>query len=65
MSQDPSKPLSKLSLNPGASEWKPNMGAKAFVPSFAATPATSKYIYIVCHYLTLIKLKSSCPSQGS
>lgn len=41
MSQDPTKPMSKLSLNPGASEWKPNMGAKAFVPSFAMPPAAS------------------------
>jgi hypothetical protein len=25
----------KMSLNPSASEWKPNFGAKSFVPSFA------------------------------
>lgn len=41
MSQDATNSFSKLSLNPGASEWKPSFTAKAFVPSFAAPAAAA------------------------
>lgn len=37
-----SQATSKLLLNPNAASWKPNLGAKEFVPSFgvpAAAPA--------------------------
>ena len=39
MSQDATNNMSKLNLNPAASEWKPNFGAKSFVPSFGAPAA--------------------------
>jgi peptide chain release factor subunit 3 len=39
MSQDNSENLSKLNLNPKATEWKPNFGAKSFVPTFGAPAA--------------------------
>ncbi|KAK4517854.1 uncharacterized protein ATC70_001202 [Mucor velutinosus] len=41
MSQDTTNSFSKMSLNPSASEWKPNFGAKAFVPSFGAPAAAA------------------------
>ncbi|KAL7323141.1 translation termination factor GTPase eRF3 [Mucor circinelloides] len=41
MSQDTTNSFSKMSLNPAASEWKPNFGAKAFVPSFGAPAAAA------------------------
>ncbi|CEP10714.1 hypothetical protein [Parasitella parasitica] len=41
MSQDAADSFSKMTLNPTASEWKPNFGAKAFVPSFAAPPSAA------------------------
>ncbi|KAI8645182.1 P-loop containing nucleoside triphosphate hydrolase protein [Parasitella parasitica] len=41
MSQDTTNSFSKMNLNPSASEWKPNFGAKAFVPSFGAPPAAA------------------------
>lgn len=31
--------ITKISLNPNASEWKPNFGAKEFVPSWVTQPA--------------------------
>lgn len=39
MSQDATNSFSKMNLNPSASEWKPNFGAKSFVPSFGAPAA--------------------------
>ncbi|KAI8878977.1 hypothetical protein K501DRAFT_297315 [Backusella circina FSU 941] len=41
MSQDNSESLSKLNLNPKATEWKPNFGAKSFVPTFGAPAAAA------------------------
>lgn len=41
MSKDTTNSFSKMNLNPAASEWKPNFGAKSFVPSFAAPPAAA------------------------
>lgn len=41
MSQDATNSFSKLNLNPSASEWKPNFGARAFVPSFGEAPAAA------------------------
>ncbi|CAO3631672.1 unnamed protein product [Mucor fragilis] len=41
MSQDTTNSFSKMNLNPSASEWKPNFGAKAFVPSFGAPAAAA------------------------
>ncbi|GAN00657.1 eukaryotic polypeptide chain release factor 3 [Mucor ambiguus] len=41
MSQDATNSFSKMNLNPSASEWKPNFGAKAFVPSFGAPAAAA------------------------
>lgn len=41
MSQDATNSFSKMNLNPSASEWKPNFGAKSFVPSFGAPAAAA------------------------
>ncbi|KAG1051487.1 hypothetical protein G6F43_006304 [Rhizopus delemar] len=43
-----------MSLNPSASEWKPNFGAKSFVPSFAAPAAAPK----------VVKLPESTPAPA-
>lgn len=43
MSEDASKSFSKLSLNPAAAEWKPNLNAKSFVPTFGAGKKKKKY----------------------
>lgn len=42
MSEDASKSFSKLSLNPGATEWKPNLNARSFVPTFGAGKKENK-----------------------
>ncbi|CEG78960.1 Putative Eukaryotic peptide chain release factor GTP-binding subunit [Rhizopus microsporus] len=55
MSEDASKSFSKLSLNPGATEWKPNLNARSFVPSFGAAPAPAPKV---------VKLPESTPAPA-
>ncbi|CEG67998.1 Putative Elongation factor Tu GTP binding domain-containing protein [Rhizopus microsporus] len=55
MSEDASKSFSKLSLNPGATEWKPNLNARSFVPTFGAAPAPAPKV---------VKLPESTPAPA-
>ncbi|CAO3664776.1 hypothetical protein G6F70_006020 [Rhizopus microsporus] len=55
MSEDASKSFSKLSLNPAAAEWKPNLNAKSFVPTFGAAPAPAPKV---------VKLPESTPAPA-
>lgn len=63
-----SQATSKLSLNPNAASWKPNLGAKEFVPSFGApapapaAPASSAQpgtLLITLHFLPTTSIDMS------